>query len=64
MKRYLLFAGDCYYPCGGWSDFRGSFDNLDEARELAMKDHDPGWDWFHIVDTQTMRRYDDDGANR
>lgn len=28
---FALFAGDRYYPGGGWSDFVGKFDNLDEA---------------------------------
>ena len=32
MKRYLLFAGDNYYPCGGWNDFEGSFDTKEEIK--------------------------------
>jgi hypothetical protein len=31
LKRYLVFGHDAYYPCGGWSDFEGSTDDLDEA---------------------------------
>lgn len=52
MKRYLLFAGDHYYPSGGWNDFVGSFDTAREAMEWAeskaIKDSD---DWAHVVDT-------------
>lgn len=31
MKRYLVFSFDQYYPCGGWNDFKGSFDTYEEA---------------------------------
>ena len=37
MKRYLLFAGDQYYPSGGWNDFKNSFHSLKEATEAANK---------------------------
>lgn len=47
MKRYALFSGDAYYPAGGWDDFRGSFDTLDEAVAAAQKRGD---DWSHVVD--------------
>jgi hypothetical protein len=46
MKRYALFAGDTYYPSGGWYDFRGSFDSFEEAL-AASKEQD--YDWYHIV---------------
>lgn len=32
MKRYMLFAGNIYYPGGGMNDFVGSYDDLDRAR--------------------------------
>lgn len=32
MKRFLLFRWDQYYPGGGWSDFAGDFDSLEEAQ--------------------------------
>lgn len=37
MKRYLLFAGDQYYPRGGMYDLRGDFDTLEEAVEVASR---------------------------
>jgi hypothetical protein len=46
VKRYLLFAGDLYYPGGGWSDFRGSYDDIYEAVDGART-----WDWYHVVDS-------------
>lgn len=53
MKRYLLFTGDCFYPCGGWDDFRGDFDSVDAAKAAKLDRHSRD-DWFHIVDTETM----------
>jgi len=64
MKRYLLFAGDSYYPHGGWSDFKGSFDALEESKleencsrvSLNRDGSDSGerwkWSWGHIVDSE------------
>ena len=51
MKQFLLFAGDQYYPSGGWGDFKGSFDTIAEARaaERAL----PGHDWWQIIDVKT-----------
>lgn len=28
----LLFAGDGYYPAGGWDDYVGTFDTIDDAK--------------------------------
>jgi hypothetical protein len=61
MNQFLLFAGDEYYPGGGWSDFRGSFKTVEEAEEKANKPTDNEWgdcvdrsyDWWHIVDSDT-----------
>jgi hypothetical protein len=48
MKPYLLFCGDDYYPLGGWDDFRGSFDTLDEAK-AAVPPVGRGPNWGQIV---------------
>lgn len=50
MKRFILFAGYTYYPCGGADDMRGSFDTLLEATTQAATTH---CDWWHVLDTQT-----------
>lgn len=34
-EKYLLFAGDDYYPVGGWSDFVGEFASMDDARAVV-----------------------------
>lgn len=31
MKRFLVFTFDDCYPGGGWNDYRGDFDTIEEA---------------------------------
>ena len=50
MNRFLLFAGDTYYPSGGWRDLEGNFETLEQA-EAAAEELDP--DWWHIVDMES-----------
>ena len=40
MKRYLFFACDCYEPLGGWGDFIGSFDAINEIFVYAKATHE------------------------
>ena len=49
--RYLVFAGDTYYPRGGWNDLKGSYDELTEAEERAINCMKDGFNWGHIVDS-------------
>lgn len=44
---FLLFAGEIYYPCGGWDDFQGAYPTLQEAITAAGKLR---FRWQHIVD--------------
>lgn len=46
MMSYLLFAGDHYYPSGGWHDFVDSFSSEDAAVKHAAS---LGNDWWHVV---------------
>jgi hypothetical protein len=39
MKRYLVFAGDDYYPAGGWGDFQGSFDSAVDIETGEWVEH-------------------------
>jgi hypothetical protein len=56
MKRYLLFAGATYYPGGGWDDFVGHFDDVEDARRKGNELCNQEWYyWFQIVDTTTMK---------
>lgn len=57
MKRYLCFAGEDYYPSGGWDDYVDSFDTLEEAVSFLRSKLSTystlrqDWGWCHIVDT-------------
>lgn len=55
MKRFLAFAGDYYYAMGGWGDFIGSFDSLDDAKAacVARKPESPSGHWGSVVDSET-----------
>ena len=57
MKRYLLFGGHVYYPRGGWRDFIGSFDTVEEAEKFHYdglesweKEELGRYNWHDIVD--------------
>ena len=53
MKRFLLFAGDVFYPEGGWCDFDDDFDSLEAARvklDERMSSGQAGW--AHIYDLE------------
>ena len=49
-KKYLLFAGEYYYPSGGFHDFKGSFDTIRDVLSNVWDYHD----WYHIVDSETL----------
>lgn len=52
-KRYLVFAGDSYYTAGGWDDFHGSYNTLQEAKTAARDAEKTRYDWTQIVDIAT-----------
>ena len=64
MKQYLVFAGSDYYPSGGWKDFKGSFDSIDEAKKFLNTKELRSYDWFEIVDTIKMEVVETDIDNR
>lgn len=35
--KYLVFAGDTYYPGGGWVDYVSSYDAYEDARNAALQ---------------------------
>lgn len=54
MKQYLFFAGDHYYPSGGWNDFRGDYETMEEVQAEWDKSYvEKAFDWGHVVDTST-----------
>lgn len=50
MKRYLVFAGNDYYPSGGWKDLKGDAHSKDAALLMVAN---LSCDWWQIVDTET-----------
>lgn len=56
MKRFILFAYSHYYPLGGWHDFRGAFDTIEEA-VAARKAKADKYDYaeWHVFDSVEMR---------
>lgn len=69
-KRFSLFGGlACYYARGGWHDYRGSFDTIDEAKRAAtcfrdsqlpaeydLEDDDlHPLEWWHVIDSETQK---------
>jgi hypothetical protein len=60
VKRFVVFAYGNYYPAGGWSDYTGSYDTVEEAREAARYQREENRnDWTDIVDLQTGENLDD-----
>jgi hypothetical protein len=47
--RFMVFAGEAYYPRGGWGDFVGMANSEDEARELYRTERDNMPDWAQMV---------------
>ncbi len=55
MQRFLVFAGDAYYPSGGWKDFVGSYDSADRALGIAEGIARETFKWAHVFDTETQK---------
>lgn len=49
MTVFVLFAGDNYYPSGGFRDYYSTFATLDEAK-VAYKTIFNKTHWGHIVE--------------
>lgn len=64
MKRYVVFAFETFYPCGGWNDVLSdgmdkngklltrSFDTIEQAQEAADAER-IDCDNIHIVNLHT-----------
>jgi hypothetical protein len=68
FKRYIVFAYNQYYPSGGWNDYQGSYETVDEAKAAAKNLREGnfalhGWEYEYtqIVDLETGRTVEDDG---
>lgn len=54
LKRYAVFKGDRYYPCGGWNDLKGFYDNEGDAI-AAVLSGDNYLPWGQVVDMTTRQ---------
>jgi len=57
MKRFLVFAYEQYYPRGGWGDFVGDFDTLEEVYAADLGKYT---EWAHVVDLTTGEQVGDE----
>lgn len=51
-KKYHVFSGASYYPCGGSYDYNQSFISQDDALEFVKSLKLAYDDWFEIMETQ------------
>lgn len=65
MKQYLLFGGLTFYPGGGWSDFRGSYNeiNVAVATAKAGEDRFSDFDWWHVINADTGDKVAEGGTD-
>jgi hypothetical protein len=54
FMKYLLFAGDDYYPCGGARDLRGKANSADELLKIKLHDYD----WAHVFYVENGKSYE------
>ena len=52
---FLVFAGEEYYPGGGWNDFQGTAESVDAARSVVEANTDSNDSWYHIVDGSSLK---------
>jgi len=53
VKQFLLFGGVKDSSKGGWEDFKGDFDSVQEARNAGDRISVQTLSWMHVVDTET-----------
>ena len=65
LKRFLVFACDCYYPSGGWLDFQSSFKTIDEAKEWmsANVGSHRKFDFGQVVNIETGEEINEENQN-
>ena len=55
MKRYLVFGGVDYYPCGGMQDFWNDYSGEARARAAAVQLAQQGLVWSHVWDSKERK---------
>lgn len=63
MKKYLLLAGDNYYPQSGTEDWIGIFETKEEAenryKEFVKEQFSQNDLWYEIVDLEEWIKLND-----
>lgn len=59
MKRYLLFAGDFYYPSQALGDCKRASDDPAEldalGKKMLVSDGFDEANWYQVVDLETLK---------
>ena len=56
MTRFAVFAGDQYYPSGGWKDLIGRYASVEAATAAAKSAEGQ---WWHLVDLESGAQIDE-----
>ncbi len=51
--KYKLFCGGFYYPQGGYDDFIGSFETIQECKDFVENSPET-FEWSHIVENDKI----------
>jgi hypothetical protein len=62
LGRYQVFAGEDYYPLGGWVDFKGSYRTKSSASRALGRLLKNGCEWGHIIDAWYGEYYRTEGG--
>ena len=54
-KRFILFACDRFYPSGGMSDARATFDTKEELSVLCANARIASFEYYDVFDTETFK---------
>ena len=50
---FALFAGENFYPAGGWQDLVGVYHSVEDARQSLQAIEESSRQWWQIVDLDT-----------
>lgn len=71
LKRHMVFAFPVDKPRGGWKDFVGSFDTVEEYINFLSQFPKEGWEW-HVTEldepmpswwAETMKDVEDEASD-
>ena len=63
-QAYIVFAGDWYYPRGGWKDYQGVHTTPEDAQAAAEALVNGECDWAEVIHLNDSRRWIFQGDHR